>query len=383
MLIALILSALATPIELSHQGRAIDATGVPLEGVHSVQLTLSSDPAANDVVWSTSADLDFASGHYAVQLGGDGSLDSSVFDGRTLYLSLGIDTFDLGAPQAIATVPYAVHSQSVTGRVQVGDAGSSCTSPADDGLMRFVDNSLYVCAGNEWRELTNPELGSEANPATSCAGLLAERPGASSGAYWIDPDGAGGFRAWCDMNGGWTLVLKVQSSDQTTFAYNSAEWTATTALNADSLDPSLDANMRSLAYSRLPVSEMRLDLVTQGNSIIESISGTSARALLTGSAQSRSTSRTTYLSWLSNVANSSWNNQLYCNVRGFNVSTSGPSNCRYGIIMNNENNCDSSDSAIGFGCRTNGSTTDRSTASGGHTWDPTAEYARAGWIWVR
>ena len=48
--------------------------------------------------------------------------------------------------------------------------------------------------------------------------------------------------------------------------------------------------------------------------------------------------------------------------------------------MNNEGDCNTNDSVIGFGCYTNGSTEKGAT---GIAWNPT-QYADAyGWLWIR
>jgi prepilin-type N-terminal cleavage/methylation domain-containing protein len=73
--------------------------------------------------------------------------------------------------------------------------------------------------------------------APSCAAILAANPSATSGAYTIDPDGAGGnaaFSVSCDMTtggGGWTLVMRGvgamnAGSIRTTSAFNAANATA-------------------------------------------------------------------------------------------------------------------------------------------------------------
>ena len=58
---------------------------------------------------------------------------------------------------------------------------------------------------------------------------------------------------------------------------------------------------------------------------------------------------------------------------------------RFGITMNNENECNSNDSSIGFGCYTNNESTsgDRNCAAGGFRWNATVRYPKNGWIFVK
>jgi LruC domain-containing protein len=71
---------------------------------------------------------------------------------------------------------------------------------------------------------------SAANPGLSCRAILAASPGAPSGTYWLDPDGASGvsaFQTACDMTtrgGGWTrLYFKNAANSCTRIA--GVEWT--------------------------------------------------------------------------------------------------------------------------------------------------------------
>jgi hypothetical protein len=58
---------------------------------------------------------------------------------------------------------------------------------------------------------------------------------------------------------------------------------------------------------------------------------------------------------------------------------------RFGITMNNENECNSNDSSIGFGIYTNNQNTsgDRNAAAGGFRWNGTVRYPRSGFIFVK
>jgi hypothetical protein len=52
--------------------------------------------------------------------------------------------------------------------------------------------------------------------AVDCADVLAGRPTATDGTYFLDPDGAGTFEGYCDMStdgGGWTLVASFNNGD--------------------------------------------------------------------------------------------------------------------------------------------------------------------------
>ena len=132
-----------------------------------------------------------------------------------------------------------------------GDASNACGTGTKCGAG-------LSCSGGS---CTSP--GSQNSPVISCAALQTANPQAKTGAYWLDPDGAGAgkaFQTWCDMDtagGGWTLVSVIASQDGVasmscglTWDYKSALWTDGNVFGATDFDEAKDH--KYLSYSEVP-----------------------------------------------------------------------------------------------------------------------------------
>ncbi len=107
-------AALAVPMEFTHQGRLMDASGLPLDGTHDVGFAIYDVPAGGTALWSEVQSLDFDDGYYVAPLGHDSSnaLDSATFDGDTRFLGLTVDSgAELPTRISMVSVPYAIRAQ--------------------------------------------------------------------------------------------------------------------------------------------------------------------------------------------------------------------------------------------------------------------------------
>ena len=82
------------------------------------------------------------------------------------------------------------------------------------------------------------------------------------GVYQVQPLGGQSMAVYCDMTtegGGWTLLMKQAKNDGVTLQGDTAYWTAGTTLNDTLSNLNMaDANLVSKAYSKLVVTQLRL-----------------------------------------------------------------------------------------------------------------------------
>ncbi len=108
--------AQAVPMTLHHQGRLLDsATNQPVAGTHDLRFAIYDAPSSGTEVWAETIATPFDEGYFQATLGESTPLDTQIFNGDELWLSI---QFGTGAPLpqriAINSVPYAIRAGVAT-----------------------------------------------------------------------------------------------------------------------------------------------------------------------------------------------------------------------------------------------------------------------------
>ena len=114
-------TAHAVPTQMGHQGRVLDADGLPADGPHTLDFHLYDASEDGTMVWSEVHDVELINGYYSLVLGADeldNPLDDSLLRDNELHLELTVDDdVPLSPRQALNAVPYARLAASASGRL--------------------------------------------------------------------------------------------------------------------------------------------------------------------------------------------------------------------------------------------------------------------------
>jgi len=207
----------------------------------------------------------------------DGTVDEGVL--TTWYLDLDNDGYgDDAYTSEACTAPSSLYV------IDSGDCDDS-DSAYNPGATPGCDGEDYDCdgavdndadgdgyadssCGGEDCDDADPTItatGEEYEcPAEDCADVLAIRPSAGDGNYWIDPDGSGdGFEIFCDMSsegGGWTLAAHIDDINDPYFEAQTAEPWETDSVRNETTFPSMTSDIAVSAkyatWSRMDVTDM-------------------------------------------------------------------------------------------------------------------------------
>jgi ficolin len=194
----------------------------------------------------------------------------------------------------------------------------------------------------------------------SCLDLHHREPDQPSGIYRIQPVGSNAFSAYCDMErdgGGWTLVL--QALGDRTLTYDSPYWTNKKTLNADTKYFLQKINAKFSGFATIPVREIRGCLDghcftfgctkdTKNNKQEEvehcQLEGKTLLELFKSGIQRGVAGHPGF----PKPAKKPWSTQPNCQHLRIN-NKDRHYKIRFGYTANQENDCRSNDTAIGFG----------------------------------
>ena len=91
-------SSAAVPLQVTQQGRLVDADGDPLTGSHTIHFSLYASDDGTGQQWTESQTVELDEGYYSVVLGSATGtvLDGSILSLQPLFLGMAVDSVVLG-----------------------------------------------------------------------------------------------------------------------------------------------------------------------------------------------------------------------------------------------------------------------------------------------
>ena len=205
-------------------------------------------------------------------------------------------------------------------------------------------------------------VGSADNPASSAKEIY-DTGVRTNGVYYLKHGSNAAYQAYCwvdaQSGGGYILAGKIDNGNPSAWKWNGGNWNSSSDVNAANCQNlNNNSGLNQAWYNYTLQTGFRMGLHSSAPSVVtnylsETKSGQTARYYLTNSGSSQN-GRNNFKSWLSGAGLDSGFNSNYdsgqanCNQNGF-VQSSSSHNIRWGTSGNNENDCNSNDSVIGFG----------------------------------
>lgn len=148
----------AAPVELTWQGRLLDATGLPLEGSHTLRVRLwdhaTGTDSVEDLLFSQDFSVTTQQGYASVVLGSTGGLDSAALAGD-VWVGVTIDPpggSELAPRSKITDLPSAATASTSLALPTASASPSGCSGGANVGAMYFDTGlgAMRVCNGTSW-----------------------------------------------------------------------------------------------------------------------------------------------------------------------------------------------------------------------------------------
>ena len=137
-------TAHAVPGQFTHQGRLLDADGVPLEGEATIIFRVANDEMGGDELWEETITVSLTNGFYSAILGADedaNPLDTDVFSQAPAWLELQLEGEPAMFPRSpIHAVPFATMA-TVAEEVSGGPV---------DASQIAIDGTPVVNESGEW-----------------------------------------------------------------------------------------------------------------------------------------------------------------------------------------------------------------------------------------
>eukprot|EP00118_Oscarella_pearsei_P003202 m.13381 g.13381 ORF g.13381 m.13381 type:complete len:455 (+) comp24755_c0_seq3:79-1443(+) len=236
--------------------------------------------------------------------------------------------------------------------VRLPSSNIQCSSQLE-GAIRYNKGLVEVCNGKQWTGLSGklplPQppkppspIGSEGNPAKSCNQIF-NSGRRQAGVYFLKQGFApSSYKAYC--RDGWTLLMKIDGKRRT-FAYDSSYWTSNALFNPTAVNVDrTEAKFPAALYMPFTQLHLVMNSGSRRTLTIAKVAPSFVSIFKSGKYQPIALNRhqwKTIIDWASLQKN--------CNKGGFNVQSPKHVRVRIGISSNQEGDCNSNDSWLGFG----------------------------------